>query len=647
MSKDQTQRPLLIGVDTGGTFTDFALWRDDGLIVHKVLSTPEAPERAIIQGLHDLGVAELPLVLRHGSTVATNAVLEGKGARTVYVTNHGLGDVLTIARQNRANLYELSPLPETPPVPPELCLETGGRLGPKGECIEPLDAAQIQALLAAIEALNPEAVAINLLFSFVDSRFERRLERAMPEPLFVSRSSAVLAEIGEYERGIATWLNAFVGPGIGRYLGRLAEDLPKTRIAVMQSSGLTVSASQAAKHGVNLLLSGPAGGLVGARALGQLSGHPRLMTLDVGGTSTDVALVDGEIAVTREGRIGRYPVAVPMVDMHTIGAGGGSIARVDQQGMLHVGPESAGAAPGPACYGLGGSQATVTDANLILGRIPPGISLGGGRPLCLDRAEQAIQQIAQPLRLDSQLAAEGVIRVANELMAGALRVISVERGHDPRDFTLCCFGGAGGLHACELAELLDMSSVLVPIHAGVLSALGLLFSPPGREASHSILKPLKDAVRDSLLDRFAQLETELFSQLRSEGVASEAVQFSRLVELRYLGQSFALSLPWQGLDSLAADFNTRHRQRYGHALDHEVELVSIRVRARGPARVPQVQHFGIPAAPHRSAGIDRASIVQQGSVSGPASIVDEIGTSWLASGWRARIDPVGNLLLER
>jgi N-methylhydantoinase A len=647
MSTDQSQQPLLVGVDTGGTFTDFALWRDDGLVVHKVLSTPAAPERAIIQGLQDLGIADQPLLLRHGSTVATNAVLEGKGARTVYVTNHGLADVLTIARQNRARLYVLSPLPESPPVPAELCLETGGRMGPKGECIEPLSDQEIQQLLKSIKALDPEAVAINLLFSFVDSRFERRLEQAMPDHLFVSRSSAVLAEIGEYERGIATWLNAFVGPRVARYLGRLATALPRARISVMQSSGLTVSAAQAARHGVNLLLSGPAGGLVGARSLGQLSGHSRLMTLDVGGTSTDVALVDGEVALTREGRIGRFPVAVPMVDMHTIGAGGGSIARVDPQGMLHVGPESAGAAPGPACYGLGGQQPTVTDANLILGRIPPGTSLGNGQPLCLERAGQAMQGIARSLGTDLQSAANGVVRVANELMAGALRVISVQRGHDPQDFTLCCFGGAGGLHACELARLLDMSSVMVPVHAGVLSAVGMLFSPPGREASHSILQPLEDTDRNVLLGRFGELETELTRQLHEEGFASEVVQLSRLIELRYLGQSFALTLPWQDPENLATEFSRCHRQRYGHALDHPVELVSIRVRARGPALVPKARHFGIPKSSDQGCGLDRAQVAKLGGVSGPVSIVDPIGTTWVAAGWRARTDSAGNLLLER
>jgi len=647
MDKAQKPQPLVIGVDTGGTFTDFALWRGGSLVVHKVLSTPAAPERAIIQGLGDLGLLDQSLNLRLGSTVATNAVLEGKGARTAYVTNHGLADVLTIARQNRRHLYQLSPLPEPPPVPPELCLEVGGRVDPQGRCVEPLTTREIERLLASIARLKPQAVAINLLFSFVDPHYEQQLEQALPADLFVSRSSAVLAEIGEYERGIATWLNAFVGPQMARYLGRLSEDLPRARVAVMQSSGLTVAASQAARQGVNLLLSGPAGGLVGARALGVLAGYQRLLTLDVGGTSTDVALVDGEVTLTREGRIGRYPVAVPMVDLHTIGAGGGSIARVDAQGMLHVGPQSAGADPGPACYGLGGEQPTVTDANLILGRIPAGIALGNGNRLCLQRARQAMQAVAHPLGLDLETAALGVIRLANELMAGALRVISVERGHDPRDFALCCFGGAGGLHACELAELLEMTTVLVPIHAGVLSALGMLFSPPGREASQAILQPLSACDEAGLLTRYRRLEHDLIDQLQAEGVPAKAVSCSRRVELRYQGQSFALSLPWSALSQLDTEFAHRHRQRYGHALDHPLEMVSLQVRASAPARTPTAADFAAPASMGHNGGVGRADIGAGGSLAGPAVIADPIGTTWLAAGWQAHTDTIGNLILTR
>jgi N-methylhydantoinase A len=574
---------MLVGVDTGGTFTDFTVLDATGRVrVHKVLSTPDSPERAILQGLEDLGLSSDAIRLLHGSTVATNALLEGKGARVAYITNRGLADVLTIGRQNRSRLYELSPEPQSPPVPEDLCLETGGRLAADGSTVEDLSETDLQRLRAEIDALRPQAVAINLLFSFLDDDFERRVADALPDDLFVTRSSAVLADIGEYERGIATWLNAYVGPLMARYLSRLAEALPRARVAVMQSSGLTVSARQAAAHGVHLLLSGPAGGLAGALGMARQSGIERLMTLDVGGTSTDVALLDGRIQITSEGRIGRFPVAVPMVDMHTIGAGGGSIARVDEQGLLHVGPESAGADPGPACYGQGGRTPTVTDANLILGRIPDGAGLGESLHLDRTLAEDSMTDLAEAMGMDVASAAAGVVRLANEHMAGALRVISVERGHDPRTYALCCFGGAGGLHACELAELLDMTQVLIPGHAGVLSALGMLYSPPGREGTRAILKPIQSVDDRQVDEQLASLGDELLAQLGAEGLQSEAISIQRSVDLRYLGQSFSLTVPWRGCSETTSAFHRLHKERYGHRLDNPVELVSLRIRAAGP-----------------------------------------------------------------
>ncbi|MCB1747191.1 MAG: hydantoinase/oxoprolinase family protein, partial [Gammaproteobacteria bacterium] len=354
----------LIGIDTGGTFTDFVVVADGRLRVHKELSTPAAPEQAILAGLAALGIDRTTARIVHGSTVATNTLLEGKGARTVFVTNHGFADTLTIGRQARPALYELCPLPEPPPVAPELCLEIGGRLAADGSVIEAIDAAELARLVETIGTLEPQAVAISLLFSFLDDRFERQVAAALPGTLFVTRSSEVLPEQREYERGIATWLNATTGPVMRRYLERLAAELAPAPLGVMQSSGVTAEPDYAARRAVNLLLSGPAGGLIGARHVATAAGHPRILTFDMGGTSTDVALIDGDIALTSEGRIGRYPVGVPMVDMHTIGAGGGSLASVDAAGVLHVGPQSAGASPGPACYGQGGTTATVTDANV-------------------------------------------------------------------------------------------------------------------------------------------------------------------------------------------------------------------------------------------------------------------------------------------
>ncbi|MGD9255923.1 MAG: hydantoinase/oxoprolinase family protein, partial [Chromatiales bacterium] len=377
LQKSINSRVNFLGVDTGGTFTDFVFYDGVQLRIHKVLSTPDAPERAILQGIRDLDIPDEELRLIHGSTVATNAVLEGKGVRTLFITNRGFGDLLTIGRQSRAELYNLQPEILSPPVPADLCVETGGRLDASGQVINPLTREDLEELRQAVRQKQPRAIAVNLLFSWKDGSLERRIREALPDDLFVSLSSEVLPEIREYERGIATWLNAWVGPLVEGYVKRLRSCLPRASLSIIQSSGDTMDAAQASNQAVRMLLSGPAGGLVGASWLGELAGDERLLTFDMGGTSTDVSLIDGAPQLTNEGHIGRWPVAVSMVDMHTIGAGGGSIARLDAGGMLQVGPESAGADPGPACYGQGGTEVTVSDANLVLGRLRPGAFLGG------------------------------------------------------------------------------------------------------------------------------------------------------------------------------------------------------------------------------------------------------------------------------
>ncbi|MFO7603884.1 MAG: hydantoinase/oxoprolinase family protein, partial [Gammaproteobacteria bacterium] len=530
---------IYLGIDTGGTFTDFVLLRDNTLRVHKVLSTPAAPEQAILQGIEALGLQSLApdetLYIVHGSTVATNAVLEGKGVTTAYISNHGLGDVLTLGRQTRRELYNLQPAPISPPVPAEYCLETGGRLSAEGELLEPLTAADLQQLLAQLQQLQPRAVAINLLFSYLDDRAERAIAVALPAGLFVSRSSQVLPECKEYERGMATWLNAYVGPLVEGYLQRLGHGAAQARISVMQSSGGTIAAEHAAAQAVHLLLSGPAGGLAGARYMGDCAQRPRLLTFDMGGTSTDVALIDGEIQLTSEGHIAHYPVAVPMVDMHTIGAGGGSIAWVDRGGMLQVGPQSAGADPGPACYGRGGTQATVTDANLLLGRLRADAFLGGGMHLDPEAAHQAVQAIAMTLNLSVEAAAEGIIRLANEHMAQALRVMSVQRGIDPRQLTLTSFGGAGGLHVCALAEALGMTAAMVPVYAGVLSAFGMLVAPRSRQLSHGLIGPLADTPTERIEAALAALAQQGREALQAEGVSAGDINTEASLDLRYQG----------------------------------------------------------------------------------------------------------------
>ncbi len=652
----QSPRALL-GVDTGGTFTDFVLLEDGCLRVHKVLSTPEAPERAILQGIEALGLEpDAGLLVVHGSTVATNAVLEGKGVRTAYVTNRGLGDVLTIGRQARRELYNLQPRPEPPPVPPELCLETGGRLGADGSEVEPLTGADLCALKTRLRELAPEAVAINLLFSWLDDRFERMIESVVPEGVFVSRSARVLPELREYERGMATWLNAWVGPLMQGYLSRLSRALQPARLAVMQSHGGTIEAGRAGREAVRLLLSGPAGGLQGARFVAGLSGETRLLTFDMGGTSTDVALIDGDIRLTSEGHIDRYPVAVPMVDMHTIGAGGGSIARLDEAGMLQVGPESAGASPGPACYGRGGTEPTVTDANLLLGRLPASTRLGGGMAVRPERARAAIAPLARRMGLTAEAAAEGIVALANDHMAQALRVISVQRGLDPADYTLVSFGGAGGLHVCALAEALGMSRALVPIHAGVLSALGMLVARPSRERSQTWQVLAAECDESELEARLRQMAEAAAAELREEGVSMQRV--SHRVDLRYAGQSTTLTLPWQGLARTVEAFHEAHRRQYGHRLEMPVELVNLRVGVeaeqappalpRLPARPPaepvaREPVHGVGEVPRWT----REALAPEQVIVGPALVSEAVATTWIAPGWTCRVDAWGNLRLER
>jgi N-methylhydantoinase A len=652
---------MILGVDTGGTFTDFVLLSATDIRIHKVLSTPAAPEQAILEGMRALELEQAAdegtLLVIHGSTVATNAALEGKGVRTVFITNRGLKDMLTIGRQARPELYQLQPKAVAPPVPPELCLETGGRIDHHGHLLEPLTDADLEQLQLQIAELKPEAVAINLLYSFVDEQYEKRIAAALPESLFVSCSSEVLPEYKEYERGIATWLNAWLGPLVSGYIKRLQRALDPAPLTIMQSSGGTMAAKQAAGRAVNMLLSGPAGGLAGALYMGEGAGIGQLISFDMGGTSTDVALLDGSIALTNEGRIGPWPVAVPMVDMQTIGAGGGSIARIDRGGMLRVGPESAGASPGPACYGMGGTEATVTDANLVLGRLRANSFLGGDMQLDSNAAVAAVAGLADTMSTTVEAAAEGIIRLANEHMSRALRAISIERGYDPAAFTLCCFGGAGGLHVCELAEQLAMDRALIPVHAGVLSALGMLVAPRQRQLSRTINQTLDTASDDLIDDGLQQLASRGRAELLQEGIEPEQINASFSLDLRYRGQSFSLNIPWQdSRDDAICAFHQRHQQRYGHAMEMAVELVNLRASvsaAATPLKLPPASVNTATASSAELYGIDEAvtvmhrDMIQPGSTyRGPLLITEQISTTWVKPGWQLQRDSIGNLLLS-
>ena len=658
----------LLGVDTGGTFTDFVLIThshedETSVQVHKVLSTPKAPEQAILQGIKDLGLSHnKDLIVVHGSTVATNAVLEGKGVRTVFITNHGLRDLLTIGRQARRELYNLNPQKIDPPVPKELCLETGGRLAANGDVLEPLTEQELLVLSKEIEELAPESVAINLLYSWLDDQFEQQIECIVPDNIFVSRSSKVLPEYREYERGITTWLNASVGPLVKNYLDRLCKGIPQAQVSVMQSAGGTIEAEQAGDQAVHMLLSGPAGGLAGVQYVGMQAGEHRILSFDMGGTSTDVALLDSEVPgnfqLTTEGKIGPYPVGIPMVDMHTIGAGGGSIARVDEGGLLQVGPESAGADPGPACYGKGGIAPTVSDANLVLGRLRSDAFLGGGMSLDELAARNAVSSIAEPLGLSVEEAAKGIIDVANEHMTRALRIMSVQRGIDPAGLALACFGGAGGLHVCALAESLGMKKALVPVHAGVLSALGMLVAPRARYLSHTMNKLLGKVDDNAIQQEIDKLADQGRIALTKEGINAVDIEVLPSVDVRYRGQSYTINVNWMGTDKTSNVFHERHEKLYGHRIDQVVELVTLRVKVQGPS--PQVVNLN-PTAGNSTVEIKKVTLagikekvpvyprdilINENIVTGPALITETVSTTYIAPGWKCQLHSSGSLLLS-
>ncbi|EDY86295.1 5-oxoprolinase [gamma proteobacterium HTCC5015] len=658
--------PTLLGVDTGGTFTDFVVLENGELRTHKVLSTPRAPEQAILQGIRDMQLDPRCLSVVHGSTVATNAVLEGKGVSVAYVANRGLSDVLRIGRQARERLYDLNPPPFEPPVERDHCFEVEARLDANGVEVVPLTPLMIDRLLdqlaPAIEGGEVQAVAINLLFAYLDrsdDNHERRLGSAIRKrfpQVFVSLSSDVLPEYGEYERAVATWINASVGPLMGDYLHRLQDSLAPAPLEVMHSAGGTFAVSQASNNAVRLLLSGPAGGLMGARYVAKAAGEERLLTFDMGGTSTDVALIDIEPALTQESRMGRFPIAVPTVDMHTIGAGGGSIARCDEGGVLQVGPQSAGASPGPACYGKGGEQATVTDANVVLGRLPAQASLGGSLKLDKRAATQAVERLAVQLGLGVSETAEGIVRLANEHMARALRVISVSRGVDLERFVLTPFGGAGGLHVCALADLMQLDRAFVPAHGGVLSALGMLASPRQSERSRSIRAPLDECDEHLLQGTFNTLDRELLE-------ASPALTASSRwqLELRYQGQSSALPLAYRGesVAQIAEAFHSAHRDQLGHALSLPVELVTLRVFRQGAApswRLPSVAEGELSQALLGDVSVEgcgdvacyrREQLPANAELEGPCVIVGQVATVWVEPQWRVNVDGAANLHLSR
>lgn len=581
---------MYIGVDTGGTFTDFVVWTGNKTHSFKILSTPDDPSQAILEGLAKIpGYRSASII--HGSTVATNALVERKGARVAFITTAGFEDILSIGRQNRAELYNLKPKSAGPIVPRNLCFGIKERIGSAGNIIIPLDENDLERLIKTIKAKKVEAVSICLLHSYRNPSHEKKIEKKLKsQGLKVSASYKILSEYREYERSSTTVVNAYVAPIMDRYLSKLRKRIPRNRLRVMQSNGGSISAKAASTFSVHTILSGPAGGVVGATAIGQAAGYKNIITFDMGGTSTDVCLVPGEVKRTSETTIEGMPLRVPIIDIHTIGAGGGSIASIDPGGALRVGPQSAGADPGPVCYGKG-KEVTVTDADLILGRLCPEHFLGGTMLLKQQAAKAAIKKLAKKVGYREAELAQGIVKVVNTNMERALRVISIERGYDPREFALVSFGGAGGMHCCELARSLSIKTIIVPNDAGVLSAHGMLLADIIKDYSQSLLKPAKEVDMKNLNNSYLPMIKRGTEELQKEGMKRAGIKLFKFIDLRYKGQSYEITIPLT-LD-FERKFHAEHNKTYGYATkDKPVEIVNIRLKAVGLPDKPRLKTYG-------------------------------------------------------
>jgi N-methylhydantoinase A len=599
--KREKQR-VRVGVDTGGTFTDFVYHSGGRARIFKVPSTPDDPSRAIVEGLRrvareaEVSVRDLEVV--HGTTVGTNALLERRGARAALVTTEGFEDVLVIGRQARASLYDLNWARPAPLVEERLRFGVRERVGSDGSVVEELTDEEVASLVRKLKRARVESIAVCLLFSFARPEHERKIERAITEALPrvpLSVSHRILPEYREFERTSTVSINAYLQPLMGTYLERLGSHVAPRRLRVMQSSGGSISARAAAVEPVRTILSGPAGGVVGATHEARAAGFEEIITFDMGGTSTDVALcARGRVQLSNEASVAGLPVAVPVLDIHTVGAGGGSIARVDAGGSLRVGPQSAGAVPGPACYGRS-DLPTVTDANLVLGRFSGADLLGGEFKLDEGRAVGALNALAREMseaggRAVSAIeAALGVVRVVNAGMERALRAVSVERGFDPRACALVSFGGAGGLHALELARSLRVPRVVVPREPGALSALGCLRANVLKSLSRTLMLEVGEGTNvdargsaEEIERAFKALEREARAALKREGFADARQRHARTIAARYRGQSFELEIPWGGGRRLVERFHAEHEARYGYAQTaNSIEVVSARLLSAG------------------------------------------------------------------
>jgi N-methylhydantoinase A len=687
---------MRIAIDSGGTFTDCVFVRGGKLQIIKVASRPDAPAQAIVEAVK-LATAPAPSEtethdLVCGTTVGTNALLERRGGHVALITTAGFEDVLEIGRQARAKLYDLFLEKAEPLAPSSRRLGAKERLAPDGSVVQSLTTLEIRRLLRQIKSVNPDSVALCLLFSFRNPQHEKLIASKLRSAGYaVSVSHEILPEFREYERTSTTVINAYLVPVMSSYLrdttvrisALLAHQAqkksskrhpltsPVARVRIMQSNGGIISAEEAAREPVRTILSGPAGGVIGAEHVAKLARLDKCVSFDMGGTSTDVALLTGELRTTSEAIVAGLPVAVPMLEIHTVGAGGGSIARFDEGGALRVGPESAGAVPGPVCYGRGVNP-TVTDAHAVLGHLGNAGLLGGSFSLDIPRARAQMQKVVKQSGArfrNVEAFAQGIIAVANAVMEKAIRVISVERGHDPRDYTLIAFGGAGGLHACDLASALEMRGVLVPVFPGGLSALGILQAEVVKELSRTVLLPTEELLNESqqLKNIIRRLEEEALQVLDAEGFSHDKMRFQHSLDMRYIGQAYELNIPLSRVDSIGrrviAEFHRAHELRYGyHHKNKKVEIVNVRCRAAGITDKPPSQKL----APRSRAGplsseqtmeltfhdrkretaLYRRDNLRAGDIfPGPAIVAEYSATTLIPPDWTAHVDNYGQLLL--
>ncbi|MCX8160435.1 MAG: hydantoinase/oxoprolinase family protein [Candidatus Saccharicenans sp.] len=659
---------LRIGIDSGGTFTDFVIYSGGRLTVRKVPSTPADPSEAILKGLADFLPASRALII-HGTTVGTNALLEKKGGRIAFITTAGFEDIIFIGRQTRKHLYSLKGEERSHIISPGLCFGLEERIQAGGRVEKPFQKKDLDRIIGILKKEKVEAVAVCLLHSYANPEHERAVADKLRQAGFkVSSSSSLMPEYREFERASTTVINAYLLPVMDRYLGQLQEKMSGAQLKVMQSNEGYISAERARQEPIKTILSGPTGGVVGAYHLARSAGFRKVISFDMGGTSTDVSLIDGRIKMSTENLVGDFPVRLPMVDVHSVGAGGGSIVYVDKGGLLRVGPESVGANPGPACYGLGDIPA-VTDANLCLGRLDPEFFLGGRMKIYPERSRKALETVARKIGRSLIETALGVVAIANASMEKAIRVISVERGYDPRQFSLVSFGGAGGLHAVEIAKHLRIPRVIIPRFAGVLSALGLLLADSVKDYSRSLIRLAQKTDPEELERAFAEMAGQALAEMAEDGFNPDEVLIERHLDLRYLGQSHELTIPYRSgafhKFSYLNEFHRQHRRLFSYYHQHRpVEIVNLRVRA--VAKAPKVKLRPYQEGPeipdsarikkqwlyyekdkYQVEVIDRSRLLAGNRLPGPVLIVDAESTTFVPPGQVATTDRFLNLIIER